>query len=115
MSKRQSQLDYEHAMLLRHHESTQELEYKQLNAIIKLRDDQLKKQHQTERDNQKEYNTREESNLRKKHLLEHKQQPRSLKVKSVSPINVRLRWPSGRIPVLMDHCASLTMPLAVKV
>lgn len=83
LSKRQAQLEMEHAMLLRHHSSTQELEYRQLQTLQKLRDDHLKKQHQTERDNQKEYNAHEEQNLRKKHLLEHKQQPRSLKQKEV--------------------------------
>ncbi|XP_033748866.1 serine/threonine-protein kinase TAO1-like isoform X8 [Pecten maximus] len=83
LSKRQAQLEMEHAMLLRHHSSTQDLEYRQLQTLQKLRDDHLKKQHQTERDNQKEYNAHEEQNLRKKHLLEHKQQPRSLKQKEV--------------------------------
>ena len=80
MAKLQEQQEVEHSMLLRHHESTQELEYKQLIAIQKIRDDHLRKQHVTEHENQKEYNSREESNLRKKHLSEHKQQPRSLKV-----------------------------------
>lgn len=111
LSKRQSQLDYEHAMLLRHHESTQELEYKQLNAIIKLRDDQLKKQHQTERDNQKEYNTREESNLRKKHLLEHKQQPRSLKQKELSirkQFHEAVQTQRRQYKALKDHILQVT-------
>ena len=67
-------------MLIGHHESTQELEYKHLTAIQRLRDDHLKKQHITEKENQKEYNAREEASLRKKHAIEHKAQPRSLKV-----------------------------------
>ncbi|XP_063396791.1 serine/threonine-protein kinase TAO1-like isoform X3 [Mytilus trossulus] len=83
LTKLQEQQEKEHSMLLRHHESTQELEYKQLLAIQNLRDEHLRKQHITERENQKEYNSREESNLRKKHLMEHKQQPRSLKQKEV--------------------------------
>lgn len=83
LAKLQEQQEVEHSMLLRHHESTQELEYKQLIAIQKIRDDHLRKQHVTEHENQKEYNSREESNLRKKHLSEHKQQPRSLKRKEV--------------------------------
>ncbi|KAL3856144.1 hypothetical protein ACJMK2_010932 [Sinanodonta woodiana] len=83
LNKRQAQLDYEHSMLLRHHESTQELEFKQLHMLQKLRDDHLKKQHQTERDNQKEYNEGAGVELRKKHALEHKQQPRSLRQKEL--------------------------------
>ena len=67
-------------MLLRHHESTQDLEQKHLRSIQELRDIHLKKQHHTERENQKEYNTKAEQDLRKKHALEQKQQPRSLRV-----------------------------------
>ena len=67
-------------MLLRHHESTQELELKHCRSIQELRDIHLKKQHHTERENQKEYNTKAEQDLRKKHALEQKQQPRSLRV-----------------------------------
>ena len=68
-------------MLLRHHESTQDLEYKQLAAIHKMRDDQMKKQHQTELTNQKEYTTRMEREMKRKHSMEVKQQPKSLKVR----------------------------------
>ena len=67
-------------MLLRHHESTQELEYKHLQAIHRLRDDQMRKQHQTELTNQKEYTLRAERELKRKHTLEVKQQPKSLRV-----------------------------------
>lgn len=67
-------------MLVRHHESTQDLEYKHLAALQKLKDDHLKKQHETERDNQTDYNQCAEQDLSKKHALEQKQQPRSLKV-----------------------------------
>ncbi|KAK3085044.1 hypothetical protein FSP39_023396 [Pinctada imbricata] len=83
LNKQQTQLEFEHQMLIGHHESTQELEYKHLTAIHKLRDEQLKKQHQTEKENQKEYNTREEISLRKRHAIEHKAQPRSLKQKEL--------------------------------
>lgn len=48
-----------------------------------MKDEHLKKQHQTEKENQKEYNAKEEQQLRKKHALEHKQQPRSLKQKEL--------------------------------
>lgn len=70
----------EHHMLLRHHESTRELEFKHLECLQRLRDDHLKKQHQTERQNQQNYNLKAEQDLRKKHALEQKQQPRSLRV-----------------------------------
>ncbi len=68
-------------MLVRHHESTQDLEYKHQAAIQKMRDDQLRKQHETERENQKEYTANAEADLKKKHALEVKQQPRSLRVR----------------------------------
>ena len=67
-------------MLLRHHESTRELEIKHLECIHRQRDDHLKKQHLTERSNQQNYNSKAEQDLRKKHALEQKQQPRSLRV-----------------------------------
>lgn len=88
LAKLQEQQLKQHNTLLRHHSSTQELEYKQLLAIQNLRDEHLRKQHATERENQKEYNSREESNLRKKHALEHKQQPRSLKVCHLSYVKL---------------------------
>ncbi|XP_022341554.1 serine/threonine-protein kinase TAO1-like [Crassostrea virginica] len=83
LNKQQTQLEFEHTMLIGHHESTQDLEYKQIAAIQKMKDDHLRKQHQTEKENQKEYNAKEEQQLRKKHALEHKQQPRSLKQKEL--------------------------------
>lgn len=67
-------------MLLRHHEKTQELEYRQQKAVHALREDQVQKQHQTELHNQNDYMERAERELRKKHALEIKQQPKSLKV-----------------------------------
>ena len=70
-------------MLLRHHESTQEIEYRHLTSLQKLREEHMKKQHQTELTNQTEYSTRAEQELRKKHASEVKQQPRSLRVKMI--------------------------------
>ena len=67
-------------MLLRHHDSTQDLEYKQLTAIHRLRDEQLRKQHKTELDNQAEYNNRAYRELKRKHSTEVKKQPSSLRV-----------------------------------
>ena len=81
--KRESQLEQAHAMLMRHHENTRELEYKQQRMVHQLRDDQIRKQHQTELANQTDYNTRREIELKKKHALEHKHQPKSLKQKEL--------------------------------
>lgn len=70
-------------MLLRHHEKTQELEYRQQKAVHALREEQVKSQHDTELANQEEYMKRTERELRKKHALELKQQPKSLKQKEM--------------------------------
>lgn len=83
LSKRQAHLEYEHRMLLRHHESTQEIECRHLTSLQKLREEHMKKQHQTELTNQTEYSTRAEQELRKKHASEVKQQPRSLRQKEL--------------------------------
>ena len=80
MNKRQQQLEQAHAMLLRHHEKTQELEYRQQKAVHQLREEQIQRQHHTELSNQRDYMQRAERELRKKHALELKQQPKSLKV-----------------------------------
>lgn len=83
LDKRHQQLSAAHAMLIRHHELSVELEIKQQRGIHQLRDEQIRKQHQTELGNQQEYNTRRENELRKKHALEVKQQPKSLKQKEM--------------------------------
>ena len=83
LNKRHAQLELAHSMLLRHHEVTQEIEYRQQRSIHQLRDEHLRKQHQTELTNQQEYNGRRETELRKKHALELKQQPKSLKQKEL--------------------------------
>lgn len=70
----------EHAMLIRHDESTQELEHRQLKALQKLRMDLIRQQHQRELENQIEYNNRRERELHRKHVLELRQQPKNLKV-----------------------------------
>ena len=80
MNTLQAQKDQAHGMLLRHHECTQDLEYKQIRAMQKLRWDQQQYQHQTEWDNQMEYNKKAEMELQKKHLLELRQRPKTLKV-----------------------------------
>jgi thousand and one amino acid protein kinase len=83
LDKRQAQLDYSHSMLLRHHESTQDMEYKQLAAIHRQRDEHLRQQHQTELKSQQEYNSRMKGDLTRKHSMEVKNQPRSLKQKEL--------------------------------
>lgn len=67
-------------MLLRHHESTQELEFRQLSLVQRTRAELIRTQHQTELTNQMEYNKRREQELRQKHAMEVRQQPKSLKV-----------------------------------
>ncbi|XP_041949678.1 serine/threonine-protein kinase TAO1 [Alosa sapidissima] len=83
LNKRQTQKDLEHAMLLRHHESMQELEVRQLGTIQKMRAELIRLQHQTELTNQLEYNKRRERELRRKHVMEVRQQPKSLKSKEL--------------------------------
>ncbi|XP_030021998.1 serine/threonine-protein kinase Tao isoform X2 [Manduca sexta] len=83
LNKRQNQLEQAHAMLLRHHEKTQELEYRQQKGVHALREEQLANQHATELANQREYMQRAEHELRKKHALQLKQQPKSLKQKEM--------------------------------
>uniref|UniRef100_A0A8C4S834 non-specific serine/threonine protein kinase n=1 Tax=Erpetoichthys calabaricus TaxID=27687 RepID=A0A8C4S834_ERPCA len=83
LNKRQTQKDLEHAMLLRHHESMQELEFRHLNTIQKMRCELIRLQHQTELTNQLEYNKRRERELRRKHAMEVRQQPKSLKSKEL--------------------------------
>ncbi len=83
LNKHQTQKDLEHAMLLRHHESMQELEFRHLSNIQKMRAEQIRLQHQTELTNQLEYNKRRERELRRKHVMEVRQQPKSLKVMSL--------------------------------
>jgi len=83
LKKRQSQLESAHSMLLRHHEMTQELETKQQRGVHGLRENQLTTQHDTELSNQSEYIQRSKRELKKKHALEVKQQPKSLKQKEV--------------------------------
>lgn len=77
----ESQNELSHSMLIRHHECTQDLEFRHLNAVHRLRRDQQQNQHQTEYTSQVDYNKRLEMELRKKHLFELKMQPKTLKVK----------------------------------
>ncbi|XP_061605285.1 serine/threonine-protein kinase TAO2 isoform X3 [Phyllopteryx taeniolatus] len=83
LNKKQTQKDLECAMLLRHHESTQELEFRQLGSVQRTRAELIRTQHQTELTNQMEYNKRREQELRQKHTMEVRQQPKSLKSKEL--------------------------------
>lgn len=75
-------------MLIRHDESTRELEYRQLHTLQKLRMDLIRLQHQTELENQLEYNKRRERELHRKHVMELRQQPKNLKVRGNGSISL---------------------------
>ncbi|XP_034275568.1 serine/threonine-protein kinase TAO2 isoform X2 [Varanus komodoensis] len=83
LNKKQTQKDLECAMLLRQHESTQELEFRHLHTVQRTRTELTRLQHQTELSNQLEYNKRREQELRQKHAMEVRQQPKSLKSKEL--------------------------------
>lgn len=83
MNKLESQKDLSHQMLIRHHECTQEMEFRHLYAVHKLRRDQQQKQHNTEWSSQEEYNKRLEGELNRKHALELKMQPKTLKAREM--------------------------------
>uniref|UniRef100_A0A8C8VL41 non-specific serine/threonine protein kinase n=1 Tax=Pelusios castaneus TaxID=367368 RepID=A0A8C8VL41_9SAUR len=83
LNKKQTQKDLECAMLLRQHESTQELEFRHLRTVQRTRTELTRLQHQTELSNQLEYNKRREQELRQKHAVEVRQQPKSLKSKEL--------------------------------
>jgi len=100
-------------MLLRHHEKTQELEYRQQRAVHALREDQVLRQHTTELCNQQDYMQRAERDLRKKHALELKQQPKSLKVRTRSRIideSRRVIFDCHLLPILQFVLSSIRYP-----
>lgn len=88
LNKKRTQKEMEHAMLIRHDESTRELEYRQLHTLQKLRMDLIRLQHQTELENQLEYNKRRERELHRKHVMELRQQPKNLKVRGHRSISL---------------------------
>lgn len=83
LNKKRTQKEMEHALMIRHDESTQDLERRQLQILQKLRSELMRLQHQTELENQEEYNNRRQRELHRKHSLEKRQQPRNLKVPGV--------------------------------
>ena len=52
LNKRQSQLESAHSILMRHHEQTRELEMRQQKSVHVLREEHLRRQHDTELTNQ---------------------------------------------------------------
>ncbi|EYC39989.1 hypothetical protein Y032_0634g913 [Ancylostoma ceylanicum] len=75
------QMDNRHAMLLRHHEATKEIEVTQLKEIQTMRKRHQIIQHDAESTNQTEYTRRKTDDLRKRHAIQSRQQPRELKLK----------------------------------
>jgi len=69
-----------HAMLLRHHELTQDLEFRHLDLLHKLRDSHITRQHQMEKENQETYTATALRDLKHKHATATKQLPKNLKV-----------------------------------
>ena len=52
LNKRQMQLENAHSMLMRHHDQTRELEMRQQKSVHGLREEHLRRQHDTELTNQ---------------------------------------------------------------
>ncbi|KAM8877195.1 serine/threonine-protein kinase TAO2 isoform 1-T1 [Synchiropus picturatus] len=107
LNKKQTLKDLECAMLLRHHESTQELEFRQLSLVQRTRAELIRTQHQTELTNQMEYNKRREQELRQKHAMEVRQQPKSLKVSESATITQSQAaqsgsWEEGKLVEVVD-------------
>ena len=67
-------------MRKRHLESRIDLQHEQLKALHEMRTEHLNKQHALEWDNQISYSKKAEKELRKKHVMELKQHPKSLRV-----------------------------------
>ena len=67
-------------MRRRHLASTIELQYQQLQSLHEIRTDHLNKQHALEWDNQLAYGRKADRELKKKHVLELKEHPKSLRV-----------------------------------
>ncbi|XP_047738916.1 serine/threonine-protein kinase Tao isoform X5 [Hyalella azteca] len=83
LSRREQQLETAHAMLHRHQQLTEELECRQQKAIHMLKEEQMTRQHNAETTSQKDYMKRCEKELHKKHAMQQKQQPKSLKQKEI--------------------------------
>lgn len=102
LSKRQQQLELAHEMLLRHHDYTQELEYRQQRSVHTLREQHVRALHHTELANQHEYNRRAKRELRKKHALEVRQQPKCRKQRE---LQIRKQYRDAIKSQTRDHKA----------
>ena len=93
------QLHKERVQLMRkrHLESRIDLQHEHLKALHEMRTEHLNKQHALEWDNQISYSKKAEKELRKKHVMELKQHPKSLRV---SLYTVRLNY---FISILLMH------------
>ncbi|XP_058262042.1 serine/threonine-protein kinase TAO2 isoform X2 [Hemibagrus wyckioides] len=112
LNKKQTLKDLECAMLLRHHESTQELEMRQLSLVQRTRAELIRTQHQSELTNQLEYNKRREQELRQKHAVEVRQQPKSLRVSERDSMESSGAGPDGYGVGIDDSCSELAQERA---
>ena len=110
LNKKRTQKEMEHAMLIRHDESTRELEYRQLHTLQKLRMDLIRLQHQTELENQLEYNKRRERELHRKHVMELRQQPKNLKVRGHRSASLSVLPDRVGLPQCFLHVADCQSP-----
>lgn len=99
-------------MLLRHHETTQELEMRQLSLVQRTRADLIRTQHQSELTNQLEYNKRREQELRQKHAVEVRQQPKSLRVSERDSTESSGRGPDRLGVGIENSCSELVQERA---
>ncbi|CAI5445556.1 unnamed protein product [Caenorhabditis angaria] len=74
------QTETKHALLMRQHEMTKELEMAHSNELQATKRRHLETQHEAESNSQNEYTNRQQEELRKKHALQCRQQPRELKL-----------------------------------
>lgn len=77
----QTHKDQSHDLKRKHLSNTVELQYYQLQALHEVRNEHLARQHASEWDNQIAYSKKAERELRKKHVLELKEHPKSMKVR----------------------------------
>ncbi|XP_053094359.1 serine/threonine-protein kinase TAO2 isoform X1 [Pangasianodon hypophthalmus] len=115
LNKKQTLKDLECAMLLRHHESTQELELRQLGLVQRTRAELIRTQHQSELTNQLEYNKRREQELRQKHAVEVRQQPKSLRVSERDSTESSGEGPDGHGEGIESSCSGLVKERAEEV
>lgn len=76
----QTHKDHSQELRRRHLSNTIELQYQQLRSLHEIRTDHLNRQHASEWDNQLAYSKKAEREMRKKHVLELKEHPKSMRV-----------------------------------